>query len=332
MRENRFAVFSDCGRPGEVLSVVTAPVREPVEGELCVRMLAAPVNPCDILFIRGAYGEKPVLPHSRAGLEGCGVVVESRAEGFVAGDQVLLLYGAGAWGRFLTAPAERFLLLPQRLDPVQAAMLKINPLTAYLLLHPDDVPLQRGDWVAQNAAHSGVGRCFIQLAHQMGLRTVNFVRRARERREELMALGADLVLDEEDGQALPKALEAIRYQRPVLAANAVGGASACRLMDLLRAEGTLVTYGAMGGRELSLPANWLIFKNIRLRGLWYFHWLVTHSPSEHRAVYAYLASLVATGRLQQPVDSVFQIDNVQEAILRARGAARRGKVILRLGE
>lgn len=58
------------------------PCRFRRRGEVLIRMKAAPINPADINFVQGVYGVKPVLPHSRAGLEGCGVVQESRAEGF----------------------------------------------------------------------------------------------------------------------------------------------------------------------------------------------------------------------------------------------------------
>ena len=66
--------------------------------------------------------------------------------------------------------------LPVKVDPVQAAMLKVNPLTALRMLE-GFVSLTPGDWVVQNASNSGVGRCIIQLAREMGVKTVNFVRR-----------------------------------------------------------------------------------------------------------------------------------------------------------
>lgn len=57
-------------KPQEVLACVSGPMPSAEEGEVLVRMLAAPINPADINFIQGVYGVKPVLPHSRAGLEG----------------------------------------------------------------------------------------------------------------------------------------------------------------------------------------------------------------------------------------------------------------------
>ena len=43
---------------------------------------------------------------------------------------------------------------------MQSAMLKINPITAWHMLH-DFVALKRGDWFIQNAANLGAGRAGI---------------------------------------------------------------------------------------------------------------------------------------------------------------------------
>src|SRR5213075_3512415 len=82
--------------------------------------------------------------------------------------------------------------VPNGIEPVQAAMLKINPMTAWRLLH-DYVELARGDWLIQNAANSAAARAVIQIAHELGYKTVNVVRRS-ELIGELRADGGDVVL------------------------------------------------------------------------------------------------------------------------------------------
>src|SRR5207237_10302270 len=87
---------------------------------------------------------------------------------------------------------------PAEIEPEQASMLKSNPMTAWRLLH-DYVDLARGDWLIQNAANSAVGRAVIQIAHELGFKTVNVVRRA-ELIDELRGEGGDVVLV--DGEKL----------------------------------------------------------------------------------------------------------------------------------
>ena len=307
MSENHYAEFSECSmKPQEVLEYVSGPIPVPEEGEVLVRMKAAPINPADINFVQGVYGLKPVLPHSRAGLEGCGVVQESRAEGFREGDVVILLV---------------------KVDPVQAAMLKVNPLTALRMLE-GFVSLEPGDWLVQNAANSGVGRCIIQLAREMGVKTVNFVRRPDELRDELTALGADLVVGEDDGDVVKNTLARLDGKRPVLASNAVGGESALRLMDMLAPGGSMVTYGAMSRKSIKVPNGFLIFKGIKLEGLWVTQWLKNAPVSEIEAAYEKLARLMADGRLKQAVDTVYPLSDVRKAVEKAQEEFRSGKVVL----
>ena len=51
----------------------------------------------------------------------------------------------------------------------------INPCTAYRMLR-DFVDLSPGDWIIQNGSNSGVGQSVIQMAREMGVKSVNIVR------------------------------------------------------------------------------------------------------------------------------------------------------------
>ena len=66
--------------------------------------------------------------------------------------------------------ADKLIVVPNDIAPEQAAMLKINPITAWRMLH-DFVRLEKGDWVIQNAANSAVGRAVILLCRELGFRT-----------------------------------------------------------------------------------------------------------------------------------------------------------------
>src|SRR6185295_4076337 len=93
------------------------------------------------------------------------------------------------WAQRRRVKAADVIGVPAGLDLRQAAMLRINPATALLLL-ADVVDLKPGDWVIQNVANSAVGRLVIRLARQRGIKTMNVVRR-ESLFAELSALGAD---------------------------------------------------------------------------------------------------------------------------------------------
>src|SRR4051812_17420651 len=65
--------FEQFGEPAQVLRVVGLPDPEPGPGQVLVRMIAAPINPSDLLVVRGRYGVLPSLP-ATPGFEGVGVV------------------------------------------------------------------------------------------------------------------------------------------------------------------------------------------------------------------------------------------------------------------
>ena len=70
----RAVVFDRCGEPADVLQLRDIPVPEPGPGQVRVRMLMCPVNPSDLMGVRGTHGGAlPKLP-GIAGREGVGIV------------------------------------------------------------------------------------------------------------------------------------------------------------------------------------------------------------------------------------------------------------------
>jgi NADPH:quinone reductase-like Zn-dependent oxidoreductase len=209
-------------------------------------------------------------------------------------------------------------------DPHQAAMLKVNPATAWRLLH-GFTHLQPGEWIVQNLGNSAVGRCVIQLAHSLGIHTLSFVRRP-EVSAELRALGADHVFtDDETG--LTAARQALGGANASLAFNAVGGDSALRLMKLLRESATHITYGAMGRKPVTIPNGLLIFRDIQVRGLWVSRWIENAPPADVQDTYDHLSALVAAGKLIQPIDSTYPLDSYATALARLDAPDRSGKIL-----
>ncbi len=325
IRLGKNLVFRDFGNPKEVLRFEGECLisESPGPGEVLVRILAAPVNPADLNTIEGTYGVKPALP-ATPGIEGCGVVEVSNSTDFEPGDHVIFLRRASTWASHTTVSGDTLFKLPPGIDPLQAAMLKVNPATAWRLLHGFGM-LEDGSWIVQNVGNSAVGRCVIQLARDLGIRTISFVRRAGLI-DELQALGADHVfIDDDDG--LASAREALGGANAELAFNAVGGDSALRLMKLLREGGCHITYGAMGRKPVTVPNGMLIFRDIQVRGLWITRWIENAPTAEVHAVYEDLAARSAAGKLVQPVDSTFPLEKAAEALARLEAPDRSGKVL-----
>src|SRR6202521_4663378 len=215
------AIYEAHGNPADVLRVVECPWPQPASDEVIVKMAAAPINPADLNAIEGKYPVRPALP-ATPGMEGAGVVVElgSAVRDLVVGMLVILPHGMGTWREACAVAADKLVVVPEGIEPIQAAMLKVNPITAWRMLH-DFVSLRPGDWLIQNGANSAAGRCAIQIARDLGYKTVNIVRRA-DLIVELRTEGGDVVLV--DGESVRDAVATATQRAPIrLALNAVGG-------------------------------------------------------------------------------------------------------------
>ena len=320
-------VFDAFGDPKTVIACKEQPSPPLDADQVRLKVLASPVNPADLNLVEGTYGVKPPLP-AVPGIEGCGEVIESRSPAFETGDRVMLLHRSGMWAEEVVVSASSLFKLPPQIDPLQAAMLKVNPATALRMLMGFRT-LPKGSWVVQNASNSGVGRSVIQVAKALGLRTINLVRR-ESLFEELKQIGADHVLLD-DASAVDLAREIGGDSAPALALNAVGGDSALRLMNILGSGGAHVTYGAMGRRPLKVPNGLLIFKDLEIRGFWLTRWIDKAPREELDNAYAFLAQEVAAGRLEVPVDSTHELGDFLAAFERLGSADRKGKVLFAPG-
>ena len=319
------ALYETHGNPAEVLRIVELPWPTPGPNEVVVKMTAAPINPADLNAIEGKYPVRPTLP-ATPGMEGAGVVVEvgSAVRNLAIGALVILPHGLGTWREACAVAADKLVVVPEGIEPIQAAMLKVNPITAWRMLH-DFVSLQPGDWVIQNAANSGAGRAAIQIARACGFRTVNVVRRA-ELIEELKAEGGDVVLV--DGENLRDEVAAATERAPIrLALNAVGGENALRVAKTLASEGMMVTYGAMSLQPLCIPNGMFIFKNLHFTGFWVNKWYDAATPQERAETFGPLFEMAQRGLLHAKVEKTYPLAEAKAAIEHASRNKRSGKIV-----
>jgi trans-2-enoyl-CoA reductase len=325
------AQFSAFGRPDAVIELVEQPdPGEPGPGEVIVDTELFPINPADLLNLEGKYGAtQPKLPMI-PGAEGIGRVAKAGAgvSHVKPGDRVMLP-GPGAWRERAKAPAKAVFALPEGIDPKQLAMLRVNPPTAWLMLH-DFVAPKPGQWAIQNAANSGVGNYLIRLAREAGVRTVNVVRRA-ELADELRTFGADVVLT--DGPDLDARVRAAIGDGALpLAIDAVGGSATQRLARCVDDGGTVVNYGALSEEPCTVDVRETIFRDVSLRGFWLRRWFTQTPPDKIATLYRELAARLGDGRLAVEVETVYPIRRIKEALAHAARGGRRGKILVSFGD
>ena len=323
------AVYETHGNPADVLNIETQPWPTPASDEAVVQMRAAPINPADLNQIEGKYPIRVQLP-ATPGFEGAGVVVDlgKSVKELAVGALVILPHNLGTWRDAVAVKASELVTVPPEIDPVHAAMLKINPMTAWRLLH-DYVDLKSGEWLIQNAANSAAGQAVIQISHDLGYKTVNVVRR-EELIDELRAEGGDVVLV--DGENLREEVKHVTNSAPIrLGLNAVGGDSALRLANCLAPESTVVTFGAMSLRPLKIPNGLLIFKDLRFRGIWINKWYNNATMDERMEAFRQLFEMAKRGLLKTKVEKAYPLSEAKTAVAHAAQGKRSGKIIFEFG-
>jgi NADPH:quinone reductase-like Zn-dependent oxidoreductase len=319
------------GEPSDVIELNT--VSEPALGEeeVLISIEAAPINPSDLLFVRGTYGVRPAFPSS-IGAEGVGRVAKigSKVDVAVLGKRVLILptYEQGTWGDEVVVQVRNIVPVSDEGDPLQLSMMGINPATAYLLLSRY-VSLMPGDWIGQTAANAAMGQYIIALAKLAGVKTLNVVRR-EEAAEQVRQWGGDRVVLQ--GDNLQKDIEeALDGKKLSLVLDTVGGTSVGELAKSLKPGGSVVVYGMQSGQFPAMPPKEFVYRGLSLHGFWLINWIRTAPRTEIEDVYQKLGNLVADGSLSAAVERVYPLDQFKEAFKQSLKSNRSGKVLFQFG-
>ncbi|ONI77530.1 hypothetical protein BWI15_03195 [Kribbella sp. ALI-6-A] len=297
--------------------------------EALVRIEAAAINPVDFMLAAGTYGYQAQVPFA-LGTEGVGRVVRTgdSVGAELIGRRVLILpnYQQGTWADEVVVKASNLIALPDEGDPLQLAMLGVNPLTAHLLL-TEFVDLRPGDWIGQNLGNSAVGQYVIGLAKHLGLKTVSVVRR-EEAAARLHELGADLVVVDGDDLAgrIKQALDGAELK---LALDGTGDSTIGALAQAVEYGGTVASYSSVTGQPPAVGLGDYVYRQLSLRGLWIVNWLTNAPRAEQEKTYTELAGLIAAGVLSVEVAATYPLADYRKAWQHAQQAGRSGKVLFR---
>lgn len=250
--------------------------------DLVIRIQAAPVHPADLVFVQGRYGVRKPLP-TIPGFEAVGEVVQVGAQVDSAwlGRRVACMSAEhdGAWAEYMTTPQINAFLIPDDLPEALAAMLFVNPLTAWALM---DMARQAGTTsIIQTAAASALGRMLIRLCARAGIESINIIRRD-EHISSLQDAGARYILNSNE-PTFEKHLRALtRTMHTRIAFDAVGGVLTGQILRALHTGGMLCLYGALASEPVEISVDQIIFRSKQVRGFWLSLWM-REASAEKRA-------------------------------------------------
>jgi len=227
------------------LSLVDTPVETPKEGEVLVRVEAAPINPSDLGLLLGpadistarVAAGKVVADTPKAALrslaarigqsmpvgnEGAGMVI---AAGPDAASQALIgrtvaMVGGAMYAQYRTLGLDDILALPDGTKPADGASCFINPLTALGMV--ETMRMEGHTALVHTAAASNLGQMLQKICAADGVPLVNIVR-SPEQAQILRNLGAAYVLDSTSAKFTAELLAAVSATNATLGFDAIGG-------------------------------------------------------------------------------------------------------------
>ncbi|HWT43603.1 MAG TPA: NADPH:quinone oxidoreductase family protein [Sphingopyxis sp.] len=294
--------------------------------EVHVAIAYAAVNFADGLMVRGRYQVRPELPFT-PGFEVSGTVLDAgSSSGFAPGDRVC---GQVAWGGYaqeVSAPAARWMHLPEGADLASAAALPVSYITAHIALF-DSAKLRPDDTLVVLAAAGGVGRAAIELAAGRSGPTIALVG-SEAKRGIALAAGASHAINyrESDWVAEVRAITGGNGAHAVL--DPVGGQQSIEAIRALAWRGKLLVVGFASGNPAALPANRLLVKAATASGIFWSH---DKDGVLLAKVQAELMQAWRAGRIRPLISGIHPFDDLREAIAEIESGGTVGKLLLAVG-
>lgn len=180
------------------VSVNEVPTPEPNENEVLVKVMAAAVNPLDILQLTGSVRliQDYRMPLT-LGNECSGIVEKTgnNVKNFRVGDRVYMrlpIKNIGAFAEYVAVDHEALAKMPSGYDFITAAAIPLAGLTAYQAL-VKELEVQAGKTLLITGASGSFGQIAVPIAKSMGLHVI--VTGNTRSKDKLIKMGADLYID-----------------------------------------------------------------------------------------------------------------------------------------
>ena len=263
-----------------------------------IRMRCASVNPSDIHFLKGEYGQ-PRIRGQAAGFEGCGDVVAG--PNALIGKRVAFAAPFGAWAEYAAVDALACIPLDDNITDHDGAGQIVNPLTARAMM---GIAAEAGGAVIITAATSQLGKLMISLGRDMGIKTIATARRD-------VALGADVTLNTQSPDFVAQAKAAISEHKPRVMLDAVCDQTTEKLFTMMPNRARWVSYGKLSTQMPQLTQmRQMIFMDKKIEGFWLTGWFRNAPREEQLKAIRDVQQRFADGRWSTDVASTLRLDQV----------------------
>jgi NADPH:quinone reductase len=322
------AVFLE--KAGGPLIVREVAVPDPGQGEVLIKMAAAPINPSDVAKLRKVKDEKELVSFI-PGLEGSGKVVAA-GKGLLPqiwlGKRVACSAAyshSGTWAEYLLTKAGMCFPLSKKVNDEQGAMSLVNPLTALEFF--EIVRNNHHKALINNAAASALGRMVELLGKKHGIPVINIVRNQRQV-EMLRSQGSEHVLDSSDPLFINKLKTLSGELEATLLLDSVCSLQLNQMTEAIPYGSSVVIYGNLSGEEnILINPRSLIDNKISVSGFY------LGGKSKENGLFKNMLNLIKVSRLMThdltiKIQGRFTLTRAQEAVDKYLDNMSAGKVLL----
>lgn len=318
------------GRP-ESVTIVDRPDPRPGSGEVLVRVAASPINPSDLAFLNGLYGFTKPLP-TIPGFEGSGTVVDSGSglmSRYLKGKRVACTaadpkISGGMWAQYVVTSAQLCIPLSNEVSLDQAAMMLVNPITAWAMV--GEARREHHRAIVQTAAASALGRMVIRLGRRFGIPVINVVRRP-EQLELLRSEGSEHVLSSADPNFDSELKKLARELGATIGFDAVSGDLTARVLRAQPKHSRMLVYGALSMSAAQADPGSLIFEGKSMEGFWLSGWLARQRFHQKVRLSRQIQSLLSTD-LKSDIRAKVPLDQTATAIQQYAANMTAGKFLI----
>ncbi len=325
-------------KSSERLQLIDKAIPSLNHGEVLIKVIAAPVNPSDLVYLMGKYGVPP-KDGNYAGFEGCGIVVKANAGIYgrwLQGKRVAFFAtpgNDGSWAKYIITNPAYCIPLRKDLTDEQAATLVVNPCTSVCLV--ERARELNAKAIVLNAAASQVGKGVIRYARQVGVKTIATVR-SESNKQKLLELGADAVLNTND-EDFTESLKALaKEMRATVFLDAVADEETALISKLLPAGSTAIVYGRLTETHDPIGGKYsvadVIFRDVRIEGFWLSTYVRKAGPIKTLLLTRKVQKLFAEGIFNTDLYGSFGFNEFLTAIDHYAEHKSDGKVILKPNE
>ena len=286
-------------------------------GDDVAEVLAAALNPFDLIVAAGQMPARQPSPPFIAGIEGIARLSDGTLSYFA---DPRLPYGSLA-ERVPLAGADTA-TVPAGLDPAFAAALGVSGIAAWLSL-TNTGRLMPEERVLILGAEGQVGQLATQLARLIGAAQVVGTVRADENRHVVLEHGADAAVSTADLDTLTERLREVVGDGVDLILDLVWGPVIAHAIDVARLRARVVQVGNAAGATATLTAP--VLRNKLVSILPHANW--TFSAAERAAAFEQLAAYAQSGALRLDVERV-PLDDAASAWTRLEAGTATRKLVI----